>query len=194
MKVILMLVFFLLVSGCVRPKANTPKIQEIEECKEIDETGDMRKLLSDIRKDVDEVLRLLEQPSVKTNEQVHILAQEVAHKSTKVQFLSKPEWTTPKWDHEIQWDLTLNSNLTSAKVVEVYFMGTKRTDLISHFELDIRQNNVSVSYRNQASSLEICQLEESYVVILEVKSRGRIKTKRSLFSLYVRHQKENYGK
>ena len=189
----------LFIFGCVHPKNEkniTFNMDPLEykilqdHCEEINSHGDILKLLQEIKIDVQEVLSLMENPGKVTRNQISHLAEEIARKSQKVRSLSKSEWTTQRWDHEIVWriddqDFRNNFSLIEANLESIYFMGQERNDLTGKVKIIQERKLALVKYRSLGSSLEICQLQKTLILLMNVYV-GNLNYKRhEFFSLNV---------
>lgn len=194
--------------GCLKPKSernlsfnmDPSELSELKaHCEEINAHGDILQLLQEIKSDTKEALRILEMPGKGARIELSSLAASISEKSQRISHLSKEEWTTERWKHEVVWrideeDFTRSVgtffenglSILEAKIDSTYLMGQKRDDLISKFSIEKEGNLVLIKYRSLASSLELCQLQKTLLVVLDIYVR-RVKAKRHhFFSLYVR--------
>lgn len=197
--------------GCVQPKteSNVTFLMDPTEynilqshCEEINSQGDILSLLQEIKLDVQKVLRLLKSPGKSTRSQLSYLAEQIEVKSFKIQTLSKVEWSTEKWNHEIIWKIDekdfgkwadrLRESFIfgEAQIESIYFMGLKRDDLKGKMTFEYSDSGVLVKFKSLGSALELCQLQKTLIIVLDIHVENSNFKKHQLFSLNVRQLKE----
>ena len=192
----------LLVSSCVTNKSqdemdsfsfNLGNHQEISHaCEEIMQTGDIYTLLWEIKQDTREVLRILDgKPFNGMEEVIEGIAQEIRMSSEKVLELTKPEWNAPNVRQVIRWELTekdfglKDPYLFDPQIKAVYFLGKETPELLSRMKVIQLGNSFTIEYLNKATLLEYCQLNETLMIVLEVKINRFFGPKSKLFNLHV---------
>lgn len=199
---------FILV-GCVRHKAevqiskgnNAEEEQTISQhCSEIESQGDIFELLRLIKLNTDEVFGILERGnSLDQGEELSLLAKDIQEKSDKVIFLSRSEWTINQWEEKITWELDRRDfksvlgklfaggfEILEPTIHSVYYQGQERNDLKEKLQLQSDSGSIVVTYHNRSSSLELCQLQKTMMIILEVKFRNLKWITTRYFNLYIR--------
>lgn len=206
-KIILGLVGVMILSGCLQTKSeyNSQLIMDTDQqailkshCDSMNQTGDMIQLLTQIKKDTNYVLDLLQKSDPrKYQKKITTLADRVSENSQKVIHLSKPEWTTNQWNHQVQWKINdedfddiLGVNLGSFQILDyrlerVYFQGQLRDDLKEKITLHEGSDQIDISYQNMGSSLEVCQLEKTMMIVMKVKYRSLLITDDRFFNLHI---------
>lgn len=201
-----MIIGFLL-TGCVRTKieSNIKFNMDTEEfkilqsqCEEINSHGDILSLYQEIKNEVREVLRLLENPLKGARFRINALAESIEQKSKKMRSLSKSEWTKARWDHEVIWRIDQDDyknafghfGLDQVDLEGIYFMAEKRNDLTEKVFVEKTWNMALVKYKNLGSSLEICQLEKTLIIVLGVYTSSMNIKKHQFFSLTVRNNQD----
>jgi hypothetical protein len=205
--IILLMGLFLL--GCVNPKSerNINFIMEPSElivlkahCEEINSHGDILLLLQEIKRDSKEVLQILEVPGKGARAELSELAARISENSRRISHLSKSEWTTERWQQEVVWRIDEEDfsksigtyfdngfSILNASIESLYLMGLPRDDLNSKFSIEHEGNVVLVKYKSLGSSLELCQLQKTLIVILDVYTRSVKARKHQYFSLNVHY-------
>jgi hypothetical protein len=187
----------------------------ISQCNEIDSEGNIFELLKEIKGETDDALSILSTENlIVKRPDIEEIASSINDKSNAVISLSKNEWVTRKWDTEISWslkrfnfdDILVNNikdrfEIISAKLVDVYYLGEKRNDLIDYITISVTHDDfqikdksgqtiikpenymVNINYKNTASSLELCQLHQTMMIIVEVEYRNKLMKNKSVFNL-----------
>lgn len=210
MKVKLFLVAFgmLCLSGCyktVNEKQFSLKLSEGEknalmaDCKEINSSGNIMTLLSEIKSLTDEAVLILEgEDLIKKEERIRNLAEAIDKKTKQVLTLSKSEWSSMRWGYEVKWvldrqdfDDLLGAHfkkgfaITKAKVQGVSFLGEKRDDLIGEVLMSKKADKIVVSYKNTGSSLELCQLNRTMMIFMKLNYRNITNNNERYFNLKI---------
>lgn len=163
----------------------------MKECDLINQTGNIFQLLGQINSDTRSVLHLLgKKPFSGIEDRVHALAEEIKENSILVKQLSKTEWSNPDVRHSIKWtlsdkDFSRNQYVFYPEIKNVYFLGVERPDLINRVTIDQNGNNFVIEYMNAGTFLEYCQLNETLMFVLEVKTGSFKNPKKKFFNLYV---------
>lgn len=207
MKALILLILLGFV-GCVQPKSernitfNMPQ-EDLEvlkkHCEEINSHGDILALLREIKNDTQKVLRIMENPDYESRSELTLLAEQISERSQKVSLLSRAEWTTERWEHEIAWRIdeedfkksigTFFRNgfaILDAKVDSIYLMGQLNKKILTHMSIEHQENLVVIKYKGIGSSLELCQLQKTLLVILDIHARSLNQHKHHFFNLHVR--------
>jgi hypothetical protein len=193
--------------GCIKNKTERNVVFNIDEaelnvlnsqCMEMESHGDIMVLFKDISRHTSSILKALENPTSKSQQLIHALAIQINNKSKLVSELSKTEWTTEKWDHEVVWRIdeadfkkTFGTHfqggfeILNSSIKDVYFMGEQRDDLKDRLEIVKEGNLVLIKYKSKASSLEICQLEKTLIIVSEIKFRNIRQIQTHYFTLYL---------
>ena len=182
-------IFAVLVLSCVtmRSQETITQVEGVEEnilrseCLAIAEAGNVYELLAQIKFDTKKVLSYLEKrdPRSKT-ERIEFLAERILQNSELVKSLAKNEWNTPVGESVISWHI---DRATSIEVLEIYFQGKKRDDLLKN----VHSNGTFVEYKSQATFLEYCQFNQTLLLVVRVKIPGK---KSKFYNLYVNPEKE----
>lgn len=198
----LLLISLVFLFGCIKNKPernisfdmSQSEYEDLKkECAEISSNGDILVLLNEIKKDTRKIFKLLGVPNpTESKEEITILADGIADKSQKVITLSKHEWTMDRWKHEIKWridegDFKKRSQILDQKVDSIYFMGEQRDDLKDKIFILKNGNNLMISLKKPGSALEICQLQKTLNIIVEVKLKSIKSIKKRYFNLNVQN-------
>lgn len=165
------------------------------ECEEIKSTGDIFELLGLIRTDTKNVLSLLDRPSKGVEEKISVLGERVDVNASKVIRLSKLEWNEPVLRHSITWKLndtnfgSRNRYVYDPKVKSVYFLGKEHAELIPRVRVTQNGNEFVIEYLNMSTYLEYCQLNETLMIVLEIKQDSFGRPKNLYFNLNVNLEK-----
>lgn len=185
----------LLFGGCfktVREGQFLLRVNDVEketilnECREINAEGDIMKLLAEIKEETDEVIAILESDNLKDARlRIETLADDIDVKTKKVISLSRENWIQSKWDYEAKWILNHEDfkdlwgthikrgfELKDVKLQDIYLMGEKRSDLLSNIVLVKKGNMVEITFKNYGSSLEICQLNKTLMILTKANYRN----------------------
>ena len=205
MKKLIPLIFSVVIlSSCLERKETSRSPMDIasesqlkSECQQMTENGDLRALLQEIHKQTDQILTL--SSSVDTlahREEIEVLGAEIHDKVTLARALIQPEWTTSKWNYEIQWSIDDKDLLKikgqnfikfqSVKVESVILEGVQRPDLIDQINLKVDPQQILVGLKKMANSLEICQMQETFSVVIAVRFRLLFHSYKKYFRLSVR--------
>jgi hypothetical protein len=163
----------------------------MQECALINETGDIFQLLAQIKRDVRGVIQVLkERPYSGMEETIHAYAEDIKAKAALVRQLSKEEWNKSVVRHSIKWKInhkyfSRNEYVFEPEVKNVYFQGEERPDLISRVTVYQEANNFVIEYLNKGTLLEYCQLNETLMFVVEIKTGSLKKPKKKLFNLHV---------
>lgn len=208
MKITTFILMFLLLTGCLKSRSETNASFEVSQddlrvlknhCEEIKQNGDILELLKAIKLNVDEVFRILdkENPDQYVG-QISILTGKVSELSKKVISLARDEWTISLWQHQIYWNITpidfgnrymnMGFAMKSSFIHSIYLQGEKRDDLKNLVNLDTTQKKLTATYMGQGSSLELCQLQKTMVIIVGVKFKALGITRTQYFNLYVKNE------
>jgi hypothetical protein len=170
-------------------------IREIHrQCDLINKTGDIFNLLGEIRRDTREIILILDEgKAAKPETLIEVLADNIRRKSELVTELSKNEWTTPDVRHEINWLMSKddfrntfeNFSFSSFKVEKIFFKGEERPDLKKQIRFSLEGNKLYVKYLNAATLLEYCQLNETLMIVVEVKYLNSRYLNTKFVNLYV---------
>lgn len=169
----------------------------MQQCEEMKSYGNIMQLLAEIKADKDEVLKLLEAEDMREHsEKISGLASDIHEKSEAIIALSKGEWVDPKWEFEVNWVIdnddfkdVLGSHLKKTfeikdtLIQKIFFNGQLRSDLMKNISLVEARNKVIVNYRNRGSSLELCQLHKTLMVLVNVKYRNITNRNNRYFNL-----------
>ena len=186
--------FLLCLTACLKTKTETQSSYGMNqadramlaaECKAMAEEGDILALLKIIKKDTDTVLSVLDSENPeKQVAKVSALADRISDNSERVKSLAKGEWVETKYEHTLKWKINVEDfkdllgahvggfSLRDFEVNSVYYMGQKRSDIIPLIETSGDENEITVKYSSRGSSLELCQLEKTMMIVVEVKYRN----------------------
>jgi hypothetical protein len=94
-----------------------------------------------------------------------------------------------------------NFEIVSTKLIDVYYNGEKRNDLAEHITTTVETGtvdrlesngiitpvtqtySVNVDYKSRGSSLELCQLQRTMMIILEVEYKNKAMIDKRYFNL-----------
>jgi hypothetical protein len=195
-------------SGCLKTKtsrqssyglSNTDKAEVQGICEAMEAHGDIWALLRKIKRDTNQVLEILESPEAETQvSEISKLAEGISEASVKVQELAKAEWTEQKYEHGVRWDIDAYDfkDLIGTKVGgfvirdfqlnDVYFLGKKRPDLKMQIQVSKDYDGIHVKYESKTSALDLCQLEKTLMVVIEVRYKNVFAQGTRYFNLIVK--------
>lgn len=167
-----------------------------QKCEEMYSKGDLMLLLETIKKNTDRIFYLLGQKNIIRNEpEISALADKVSFDTSKVKEISKPEWTNNKFERHISWRidqsdfdvLNIQTGVRFSKVnlIGVYLTGNKRSDLEKNISFSKYKNRIEINYSSKASALELCQLEKTLMVVIEVSNKNMLRNVVRYFNLIV---------
>lgn len=208
---IVALTLLMTLSGCYKTKVETQAkliMNEDEqehlfnECKVINKSGDILNLLSEIKHETDDVFKLLEGDDILSSQnKVKELASSIDKKSKAVIFLSNTDWVSSIWNYEKVWEInnddfndTIGAHvkngftITNSIIQKVYFMGEERSDLLDKIIMKREGNNIQISYKNIGSSLELCQLQKTLMILVEVSYRNITNRNHRFFNLTLNYK------
>lgn len=165
------------------------------ECDLINKTGDIISLLEEIRQDTRSVLRILDRkfyPGIENT--VHEYAEKIKANSELVIRLAKEDWTKPHIRQTIKWvltdkDFSKNQYVYDPLVKSVYFQGQERPDLVERVSIDQNGNNFVIEYLNVGTMLEYCQLNETLMLVVEMRTGSFKRPGKKFFNLHVNLEK-----
>ena len=205
MKKLIPLIFSVIIlSGCLERKVTSrspldtaSESQLKSECQQMAENGDLRALMREIHEQTDQILTLSSAVDTLVHRQeIEDLGAEIHDKVTRARALIQPEWTTSKWNYEVQWSIDDKDLLKikgpeffefqSVKVESVILEGIQRPDLINQINLKVDPRKILVGLKKMANSLEICQMQETFSVVVEVHYRFLFYSYKKYFRLGTR--------
>ncbi len=192
-------------AGCYKTKSESqlvfkldPKEKETltKQCREMNSYGDIMQLLAEINAETKEVLRLLEAEDMRQNEaRITELADSIDKKSYAVISLSREEWIERKWNFEAKWVINKQDfkdvlgthinqfEITGVDLQKIFFHGEEREDLRDNVKVVEGDNEIRISYKNKGSSLELCQLNKTMMILLDVNYRNVVNRNHRYFNL-----------
>ncbi len=171
------------------------------DCRDMNEIGDIKSLLNEIHQKIDLVLKLSADADPRLHEkEIGLLGNQIHEYSLQLESLLKPEWTDSRWPYQAQWNIFDHDlsaikgrkvfEFKSVKVQSVILKGIERPDLIKDVNIKFNSNSLEVRIKKTANSLEICQLQDTFAVILSVHYRVLFKDLTKYFKLSVRPKNE----
>ncbi len=160
------------------------------DCRGIEAHGNIKQHLDIISQSTEEVLSLLESKNPLLYQQrISELAEIVKMKASLVHELSRVEWTDAKWFTRLGWSFFPDPRpgnwlIENIQVENVYLMGDKRDDLVAKVEFWEKHGWIYVNLERYASSLEICQLQKTMMVVLKVTLTSGKKERTYFYNLY----------
>lgn len=167
-------------------------------CGEIRAQGDIMKLMKEIKIETERALHLLENSDlVESEKKLRKLSESIEKKAYLVTSLAKKEWVTPIYDYTAVWaieakDLSDLSGSHFKKGLEfldiqlkgISFSGVSRDDLLSNVNLFWEHDQlIKIEYKEKATALEMCQLNKSLMIIVDLKYRNIVNVNNRLFNL-----------
>lgn len=197
-----------LITGCLHTKSEQQEVYKLttedekivsDICFQVTQTGDLWALITRIKAHSREVLSLLSSKNVKSEEKrIAFLADEISSDTKKVQSLSRVEWNTPLYPREIVWKIDETDfpdliavrlkkfNITSVTIKELYVHGERRDDFMNQVKINEASGAYEVRYSNVATGLELCELDKTLVLVVEVQFRNLLIQDSRIFSLYIK--------
>lgn len=199
MKSHFLFLFFFILVGCVQNSPHSylqlggTERQELikQDCKDISAHGSILDHLEGISRSTEEVLTLLETKNpLLYQHRIEELASVIKTKAAMVHELSKPEWTDSKWVTRLGWFFFPdprpgNWQIKDIKVETVYLLGERRDDLAAKVEFWERLGWINVNMERHASSLELCQLQKTLMVVFKVTLTSGKRERTYFYNLYI---------
>jgi hypothetical protein len=158
--------------------SQTEELALAEDCRAMNAEGRIEDLLKEIHKSVELAIKLSDGPP--TNENINALStlRGALHSDVeRAQNILKPEWTDSRWPFHIIWVVQLGdytkglesllvrySEIEDFEVQSVSFAGVERNDLLSDIKIDRERKAVTLDLSQQMSSLDLCQLFETFSI------------------------------
>ena len=175
------------------------KVSLTAQCREINSSGNILELLAEIKNETKVAFAILEHGDVEDQAiKLEKIANSVEKKAAIVMSLSKTEWTTEMWNYEAQWTVNKNDftglidppveigfKITDFEIQDIFFAGVRRSDLINKFSIHGNRREVVVSYKAQGTSLELCQMNRTLMVILKAKYKNFANNSQRYFNLTI---------
>ena len=187
--------------GCLQEKEGeriamepSAEIQLKNDCQSMNEISDIKELLSQIHLKSDLAIKLSSVPDPRQHlKEIDILGEEIHKYALQVESLLKPEWTDSKWQYQARWSIT-NHDLSTAhigkllkvkniKIQNVVLEGVARPDLMKAVRVKTNPNLIEIGILKTANSLEICQMQKTFVIVLSVQYRVLLKDFTKYFKL-----------
>ena len=189
---VLILITMISFTSCIRRKSETSRLFNLSEseqtellkdCSDMEKDGDMLEVIQEIKRDTLRIFDLLEASHPEENApQVTSLSERITENAKRAISLSRTEWTDSKWNYETVWNLGEKDfktilghfykddlKILSQRIDSIYLMGQAREDLRSNVSVLNRGKSLEIKYLGTASSLEACQLQKTFSIILQVK-------------------------
>jgi hypothetical protein len=177
----LLLAVMILLSSCMKTMEFSHvqfdhSIAEMEalkaDCKEISNEGSLLHLLSSLKDSHDEILNLVGRPNpIQEEYRVRELANSIKETGERITSLVKPDWTTTMWAQTIAWNLD-QKEFKNVKVHSVYSMGQEVKMYHDEILLHKDGGKIIITLNHVGSSLEICQLQKTFLIMLEVQVKN----------------------
>lgn len=191
----------IMLQGCLQEKegeriAMEPdaEIQLRMDCQRMNEISDIKELLNQIHLKSNLALKLSSEPDPTQHlKEIDILGAEIHKYALQVESLLKPDWTDSKWQYQARWSIT-NHDLATAhigkllkvkniKIQNVVLEGVARPDLMNAVRVKANSNIIEIGILKTANSLEICQMQKTFVIVLSVQYRVLLKDFTKYFKL-----------
>ncbi|HEX7674564.1 MAG TPA: hypothetical protein VF412_10345 [Bdellovibrio sp.] len=205
--ILALLVLFSL-TGCLKTKSSSQssidmtaddKKTLVQDCIDMKAQGNIFELLARIKKDTDRILGILSDEKLNTKEdEIRALADRISENAKKVESLSSEAWTTARFNQDIKWDIDaydfkdlIGPHMGGFKIRDyeisgVYLMGAKRDDLLGNLTMTSDEEGIHISYKNKASSLEVCELQKTLMIVVEVRYQNVLLKGTRYFDLIVK--------
>ncbi len=172
----------------------------IQTCQQLNSQGDMMKLLKEIKNETDNVFEILDSGMMlEKKDQLTKLSESINKKAFLVTSMSRTEWVNPRFEYTASWlisskdfrDLAgahLNGGLKflDLKLSHVILSGQKRDDLKEHIEIKKNDETVyKISFQQAATALEMCQLNQTLMVVVELDYKNVINKNNRFFNLVI---------
>jgi hypothetical protein len=168
----------------------------MQQCDEMSSYGDVMQILHEIKSETNEVLQLLSTEDMRMNEKrVSALVDSINKKSYLVIALSRSEWVDQRWNFEAKWSIDKNDfkdvlgvhvgqfKITKAQLQKVFFHGEQREDLLQNVSITEGDNQIVINYKNRGSSLELCQLHKTLMILVDVNYKNITNKNHRYFNL-----------
>ena len=187
---LLILILAWLTTGCLSGSIKTPEatppsnvlptdVQSI--CEEMNSIGSISSLIKELKRNTKEICQLLSSKSpLESSDRIEKIASEISEISSNLQSLSRSEWTELKNKRIIQWKIdeldlrVVNGSLNpkieivSSQMMQISLMGRPAEYLLHNFIFTQDSSTLSVTYKYNASALDLCQLEKTLVATVKL--------------------------
>jgi hypothetical protein len=172
------------------------------ECELIKNEGSILDLIKVIKMNHKKVMTLLERndPSLEIDK-IKELALSSKESGEKIRSLIRSDWSKGKWNQEISWSIHKSDfspttgahipqgfKMLDAEIDSIYFMGEEREDLRGQISFELVNGVVRVKFSTLASSLDVCELQRSLVIVTAIKFRSLNSIYKQWFNLNVKNE------
>lgn len=143
--------------------------------------GSISSLIKELKRNTKEICELLSSKSpLESSDRIEKIASEISEISSNLQSLSRSEWTELKNKRIIQWKIdeldlrVVNGSLNpkieivSSQMMQISLMGRPAEHLLHNFIFTQDSSTLSVTYKYNASALDLCQLEKTLVATVKL--------------------------
>lgn len=176
--------------------ADQAEISELKEaCEEIKNTGNLKSLLSQIKRDVRSITELSENYQDQHYDQIIRLSQRIDENSQLVKIKLDPKFQEIKYPFTIHWDINLNHHRSffgrlvrglryiNAEKTDAYLFGVQRKDLLENFDLELIGHRLFGIYQGYGSALEICELNATRSLLIKIDFSDPLRRGQKFFNL-----------
>ncbi|PJB53060.1 MAG: hypothetical protein CO099_09190 [Bdellovibrio sp. CG_4_9_14_3_um_filter_39_7] len=176
------------------------RVELLQHCEELESKGDILGQLNDIKQLMGDLFDLLEDlkadddftEAIKISKRINLLI-------TEVQSKLEPQFTTARWNYEVQWkiDRTDFNDLLGAQFQRGFkitkfipksatFLGRENDEMLGKLKIRQDGNRLFFTFESIGSSLELCQLNRTRMMVIEVHYKNLVNHNFRRFNLISR--------
>ncbi len=196
----------LLFTGCIRnidKQAYELTLTQADEdalwksCREIDQIGNLSEYMRLIKLETDLMLELIDNLEIHDSAaEVIELNDSIAENINEARKLIDVSYTTPQWQYQVKWRvdrkdfkglignyLPKGFKIQSIRPVTARLFGEEADHLLSGLKYAQKGKSIEFTYAGLGSSLEICQLQKTRMIVVEVSYRNVVNHNKRIFNL-----------
>lgn len=205
MKWTMPLLIFLL-TGCIRNidkssfaidlhNSDHDRVQEL--CQELGDIGYLQEHFFLLKKETDLFLGLIENyESPADIEEIRTTEQDLNNRISRIKSLINAEYTVAKFDYEVRWEVSEDDfkklvgnylpygfRVLEVKKLGASFWGVDAPQLIEQLRVEPQKKGFRAAFRAKGSALEVCQLQQTRLLLVEVRYRHLLHERKRVFNL-----------
>lgn len=169
-----------------------------KQCHEIEQIGDLSEYLRFIKQETNKMFQLIDEmdDEIDNTEKIIVISEKISEAVEKARALIGEDYTAPRWNYEVKWQINQKDfkkfignylpnglEVTKIKPISASLFGERNDELLKGLRYKFAKKNVDFSYKNKGSSLEICQLQKTRMLLVEVHYRHTIGNNKRFFNL-----------
>jgi len=176
------------------------KLELLQHCEDLESQGDILYQLTDIKQLMGDLFDLLEDLKADDDftEAIRI-SKRINQLILAVQSKLEPQYTTARWNYEVQWKIDRTDfndllgaqfqrgfRITKFKAKSASFLGRKNNEMLKNLKIKQDGNRLFFSFESVGSSLELCQLNRTRMIVVEVHYKNLVNNNFRRFNLISR--------